>query len=95
MRLIAKLGMALFSLLFVFSLCQADPFVDEIRSRADKGDSTAQYNLGLMYAKGQEVPRDYDEAVKWFKKAADQEDANCQYILLVMYKRGRAVAQRR
>ena len=59
-----------------------------LRPLADQGDATAQYDLGLMYAKGQGVPQDYAEAVKWFRKAADQGDASAQYNL------GRHVRQR-
>ncbi|MCE2510634.1 MAG: sel1 repeat family protein [Alphaproteobacteria bacterium] len=33
---------------------------------AAKGHSSAQYNLGRMYANGQGVPRNLIEAYKWF-----------------------------
>jgi len=39
---------------------------------ANQGNAEAQLELGLMYADGQGVPRDYKEAVKWFRLAADQ-----------------------
>ena len=32
----------------------------------------AQYELGLMHAKGQGVPQDYTEAMRRFRLAADQ-----------------------
>ena len=32
----------------------------------------AQCNLGYCYYFGQGVPKDYSEAVKWYRKAAEQ-----------------------
>ena len=32
------------------------------RLAADQGDASAQFNLGVMYDKGQGVPQDYAEA---------------------------------
>jgi TPR repeat protein len=34
------------------------------RRAAERGDSDANFNLGLMYEKGQGVPHDYAEAAK-------------------------------
>jgi uncharacterized protein len=62
-----------------------------IRPLADQGDANSQYNLGIMYQDGQGVPRDYDEAVKWFRLAADQGYANAQYDLGIMYRDGQGV----
>ncbi|MCK9681056.1 tetratricopeptide repeat protein, partial [Haemophilus influenzae] len=39
---------------------------------AEQGYAKAQFNLGVMYAKGQGVKQDDFEAVKWFRKAAEQ-----------------------
>ena len=50
---------------------------------AEHGLAEAQYNLGVMYSKGQGVPRDDAEAVKWYRMAAAQG-----------YARARAVANR-
>ena len=49
------------------------------RQLADRGDAAAQYNLGVMYAKGHGVSQNYAEALKWFHLAADQEYASAQY----------------
>jgi len=35
----------------------------------------AQYNLGVMYAKGQGVTQDNVQAVAWYRKAAEQGEA--------------------
>ena len=34
---------------------------------AAQGNAAAQNNLGWMYENGQGVPKDYDEAVKWYR----------------------------
>jgi len=33
----------------------------------------------MMYDKGQGVPQDYAEALKWYRKAAEQGFAEAQY----------------
>ena len=65
----------------------------EIKADAEKGDATAQGNLGVMYAKGNGVAKDEAEAVKWFRKAADQGDASAQNHLGEMYANGEGVAK--
>ena len=64
-----------------------------IRPLADKGDAAAQSNLGLMYDKGQGVPENDAEAVKWYVKAADQGDADAQTSLGYMYAKGEGVPE--
>jgi len=44
----------------------------EWRPLAEQGDASAQYNLGLMYDKGQGVPQDYVQAHLWYNLAAAQ-----------------------
>ncbi len=63
------------------------------REAADQGLSWAQYNLGRMYDEGEEVARDYPEALVWYGKAADQGDAYAQCGLGEMYAKGRGIAQ--
>ncbi len=58
-----------------------------------KGYAPAQLYLGMMYALGQGVPKDYSEALKWFSLAAEQGDAQAQYVLGSMYFEGRGVPQ--
>ena len=55
---------------------------------AEKGDASAQDNLGIMYKNGQGVPQDDKEAVKWYRMAAEQEDARAQTTLGVRYFNG-------
>ena len=63
------------------------------RPFAEQGVASAQFSLGMMYAKGQGVPQDYQAALKWFHKAAEQGDASAQNNLGLMYERGRGVRQ--
>ena len=55
---------------------------------AKQGNANAQFNLGLMYEKGQGVPQDYKTAVKWYRLAAEQGHANAQSNLGVKYAFG-------
>ena len=59
--------------------------VARMRTAAEQGDATAQYNLGRAYFAGQGIQRDYAEALKWFRRAADQGLAAAQYSLGEMY----------
>ncbi|HHF3780583.1 TPA: tetratricopeptide repeat protein, partial [Haemophilus influenzae] len=60
---------------------------------AEQGNASVQFNLGLMYSKGQGVKQDDFEAVKWYRKAAEQGHAKAQYNLGNMYANGRGVKQ--
>jgi TPR repeat protein len=65
----------------------------EIQPLAEQGNVSAQLNLGLMYAKGQGVPKDGAEAVKWYRLAAKQGKANAQFNLGVIYANGYGVPE--
>ncbi len=65
----------------------------EWRPLAKQGDADAQYNLGIMYERGQGVPQDDAEAVKWYCKAAEQGYASAQFNLGNMYGEGQGVPQ--
>ena len=43
---------------------------------ADQGDANAQYDLGILYAKGRGVLRDYVQAHMWASLAAAQNQEN-------------------
>ncbi len=63
------------------------------RRAAEQGDAKAQFNLGIMYKKGQGVPQDYAEAIRWYRKAAEQGHAGAQTALGIMHKNGVGVPQ--
>ncbi len=56
---------------------------------AEQGLADAQFFLGLMYASGQGVPKDAQQAVVWNRKAAEQGHVSAQYNLGLMYALGR------
>lgn len=58
---------------------------------AEKGDASAQTNVGALYAAGQGVPRDDREAAKWFHLAAAQGDTKAQTNLGALYAVGQGV----
>lgn len=60
---------------------------------AEKGDSQAQFDLGVMYLYGKGVPKNPETAFSWFKKAAEQGHAAAQYAVGRMYYYGQGVAQ--
>lgn len=61
------------------------------RQLAEQGNAKAQFNLGVMYDRGQYVPQSYAEAVSWYSKAAEQGNANAQYNLACKYQTGQGV----
>jgi TPR repeat protein len=60
---------------------------------AEAGDALAQYNLGVIYGRGEGVEQDYALALKWYRKAADQGLAEAQYNLGVIYVDGEGIEQ--
>lgn len=56
-------------------------------------DAHTQFNLGLMYSRGDVVPQDYALAALWFRKAADRGYADAQSHLGFMYMYGIGVPQ--
>ncbi|RJX32879.1 MAG: hypothetical protein C4525_09730, partial [Desulfarculus sp.] len=50
-----------------------------------------QFNLGILYYHGRGVPRDYKQALYWFRKAAEQGHADAQFNLGILYYHGRGV----
>ena len=69
----------------------AAPDFAETKKKAVAGDAAAQYSLGSKYYNGVGVPKDYAEAVKWFRKAAEQGLAFGQTSLGAMYGNGDGV----
>jgi len=59
-------------------------FEDTLK-KAEQGFAKAQFNLGLMYSKGEGVPQNYKQAMHWYSKAAEQGMAKAQYSLGLMY----------
>lgn len=69
--------------------------LQEWRPLAEQGVSGAQYRLGVFYAYGIVVAKNYKTARKWYEKAARQGDAPAAYELGLMYEIGRGVVEDR
>ena len=68
-------------------------FFEETKTKAEKGDAIAQYNLGCDYYFGHGVAPNYTEAVKWYLKSAEQNYPNAEYNLGNCYYNGQGVTQ--
>lgn len=72
--------------------------IEKYREAASFGSSTAQFNLGVFFAKGLrlaqdgiDLKEDQKQAVKYFLQAADQKNPEALYNLAVHYEHGRGV----
>jgi hypothetical protein len=65
----------------------------EIRTKAEKGDAAAQFDLGAKYYVGNGVTQDWTEAARWYRKAADQGYAPAEADLAACYGLGNGVRQ--
>jgi hypothetical protein len=53
----------------------------------NRGIGTPQFNLGSLYYQGLGVSQDYQEAVKWMRRAAEQGHVSAQTTLGTIYAR--------
>ncbi len=65
----------------------------ELVKKAESGDTDAQNKLGFCYSAGEGVPKDEEEAVRWYTRAAQQGYAKAQYNLGLCYFSGNGVAR--
>uniref|UniRef100_UPI001968C300 tetratricopeptide repeat protein n=1 Tax=Flavisolibacter nicotianae TaxID=2364882 RepID=UPI001968C300 len=64
-----------------------------LRQAAEKGSSEAQYNYGICYQQGVEVPQSDSIANAWFLKAANQGWKDAQFKMAYSFATGRGVTQ--
>jgi TPR repeat protein len=64
-----------------------------IKQAAEKGNAEAQYNYGICFQQGVEVPKSDSIANIWFLKAANQGWKNAQFKMAYSYATGRGVRQ--
>jgi len=64
-----------------------------IKQAAEKGSTEAQYNYGICYQQGIEVPKSDSIANTWFLKAAKQGSKDAQFKMAFSYATGRGVIQ--
>lgn len=70
-----------------------DPYqqVLDLQKQARAGDAGAQYLLGFMYAEGQGVEKNPQEALRWYTKAANQGHVDAQLTVAMIYAEGQGV----
>lgn len=64
-----------------------------LKPLADQGDAAAQFNLGILYDRGQGVAPDFVEAARWYRLSADQGFEIAQASLAFLYANGKGVPQ--
>ncbi len=62
-----------------------------LQTKAEQGDASAQFDLGLHYGSAPGDALDFVQAASWYRKAAEQGHALAQYNLGVMYARGQGM----
>ncbi len=67
--------------------------IKEIRTRAEQGDTEAQFNLGSAHFFGHGVAKDMREALRWFRKVAEQGMAEAQFFLGYAYSSGEGIVK--
>jgi len=80
----------------VFSVAHSqndEVWLKEIQEQAVQGNVDSQVKLGSMYFFGKNLPQNYTEAAKWYRKAAEQGNAITQFMLGRMYHEGLGVLQ--
>jgi TPR repeat protein len=64
-----------------------------VMAKAQAGDDWAEFTVGEQYEHGQGVPKDYVQAVTWYRKAAAQGNRFAQHELGSLYADGQGVPQ--
>ena len=61
-------------ILILLTAMACPAFSEDIQAlikNAEGGNPKAQFNLGVAYGKGEGVPKDYAESMKWYRMAAE------------------------
>ena len=65
----------------------------ELLKLASQGDTSAQFDVALMYDAGLGVSQDKELSASWLRKVADQNDTEAQFYLGAMCAQGQSVAR--
>jgi len=68
-------------------------YIKEVKTKAKAGDPESQIALGSIYMNGYVLPKDEEEAIRWFTRAAERGYAKAQHNLGVCYAFGKGVAE--
>jgi len=97
-----RLNRALASFAMLSSLCicschsqqPKNPSLGQLLTKAQKGDSEAEYQLGLLYERGSpETAKDSAKAIQWFRVLADKGDRRGENALGIAYLHGYGVME--
>jgi localization factor PodJL len=61
-----------------------------LRTAAQKGDPSAEFEVAVRFAEGKGVKQDFNEAMIWYQRSATHGFAPAQYRLGTLYERGLA-----
>lgn len=67
---------------------QQDHVIEELQGWAEKGDSDAQFELGLRMLTGEGLKKDEKKGAEWLEKAANQKHLRAQFIMGSLYEDG-------
>ena len=67
--------------------------VDLLQKSSEMGFPQAQIFLGLLYTKGDGIPKDPVQGTEWLRRAAEQGDTAGQFYLAMQYIKGEGVPQ--
>ena len=85
------LGIFIFVLAMSSVPASAKVKIDKVISRAEQGDTQAQYELASMYENGHGVKKNIEDALKWYWKAAENGHIGAQIDLGWFYQNGQFV----
>jgi TPR repeat protein len=85
--------LALAALLIMLTSSASALEISDLKTLAERGYASAQFNLGIAYDTGTGVRRDHTEAVKWYRLAAEKGHIRAQNNLAASYGRGEGVPQ--
>ena len=84
-RKLPTLLAAALTIIALLTACGTEESIESLNKKALAGDAEAQFNLGEMYYYGRDVPHNYVEAAKWYRRAAEQGHIIAQSSLGSMY----------
>jgi TPR repeat protein len=88
MKYTTIIGVILFIFILTLIPCNAKESLQEVRTKANKGDVESQLKLANTYFTGEfynkSIPKDFFIAVEWFEKAAKQGNTEAQFKLFIL-----------
>jgi len=63
----------------------------DLARKAIAGDANAEYQIGTVFARGIDVPQNYEHAAYWYRRAADRGKADAAYAFGFLWEQGLGV----